>query len=180
MIRPPLEVADIVRSYGTAFVERHRRWLTFLHLKVLRAGKSASGDAAPRTLCHSCEQCRPPPGVAESFFRALLGQAQGIQWAGGSPHVFLRNVQVAGRGLQTAVAQQQLDGAKVRTGFQQMGGETVAQRMRRNLLGQTGSANGIVKSPPQGVAADGLVRVFAWKEPSRRFLPPPVLSQHCE
>jgi Phage integrase family len=36
-IRPPLEVADIVRTYGTAFVEQHRRWLTALHLKVLRA-----------------------------------------------------------------------------------------------------------------------------------------------
>ena len=37
MIRPPLEVADIVRTYGTAFVKQHRRWLTVLHLKVLRA-----------------------------------------------------------------------------------------------------------------------------------------------
>ena len=37
MIRPPLEVADIVRNYGTAFVRQHRRWLTALHLKVLRA-----------------------------------------------------------------------------------------------------------------------------------------------
>ena len=36
MIRPPLEVADIVRTYGTAFIQRHR-WLTTLHLKVLRA-----------------------------------------------------------------------------------------------------------------------------------------------
>ena len=37
MIRPPLEVADIVRTYGTAFVKQHRRWLTALHLKVLHA-----------------------------------------------------------------------------------------------------------------------------------------------
>jgi len=37
MIRPPLEVADIVRTYGTAFIKQHRRWLTALHLKVLRA-----------------------------------------------------------------------------------------------------------------------------------------------
>jgi hypothetical protein len=35
--RPPLEVADIVRTHGEAFVERHRRWLTREHLKVLRA-----------------------------------------------------------------------------------------------------------------------------------------------
>jgi hypothetical protein len=37
MIPPPLEVADIVRTYGTAFVKQHRGWLTALHLKVLRA-----------------------------------------------------------------------------------------------------------------------------------------------
>ena len=37
MIRPPLEVADIVRTYGTAFVRRPGRWLTGLHCKVLRA-----------------------------------------------------------------------------------------------------------------------------------------------
>jgi len=36
MIRPPLEVADIIRIHGSAFVERHRRWLTVLHRKVLR------------------------------------------------------------------------------------------------------------------------------------------------
>jgi len=35
--RPPLEVADIVQAYGTAFVKQHHRWLTALHLKVLRA-----------------------------------------------------------------------------------------------------------------------------------------------
>ena len=33
MIRPPLEVADIIRSHGSVFVERHHRWLTVLHLK---------------------------------------------------------------------------------------------------------------------------------------------------
>ncbi len=37
MTRPPLELADIVRIYGNAFAERHRRWLTASHLKVLRA-----------------------------------------------------------------------------------------------------------------------------------------------
>jgi len=37
MIRPPLEVADIIRKLGTGFLERQRRWLTRQHLKVLRA-----------------------------------------------------------------------------------------------------------------------------------------------
>jgi len=37
MTRPPLEVADLVRSAGTAFLERNRHWLRWTHLKVLLA-----------------------------------------------------------------------------------------------------------------------------------------------
>ncbi len=37
MTRPPLEVADLVRSAGTAFLERNRHWLRWAHLKVLLA-----------------------------------------------------------------------------------------------------------------------------------------------
>jgi len=37
MCRPPLEVADIVRAAGEAFIERNRQWLRWKHVKVLRA-----------------------------------------------------------------------------------------------------------------------------------------------
>src|SRR6202047_2849991 len=37
MNRPPLEVADLVRARGRAFIERTRRWINWQHLKVLRA-----------------------------------------------------------------------------------------------------------------------------------------------
>ena len=37
MSRPPLEVADLVRTAGTAFLERNRRWLRWTHIKVLLA-----------------------------------------------------------------------------------------------------------------------------------------------
>src|SRR5229473_569586 len=37
MSRPPLEVADIVRAAGEAFIERNRHWLRWKHVKVLRA-----------------------------------------------------------------------------------------------------------------------------------------------
>ncbi|MGB8438367.1 MAG: IS91 family transposase [Candidatus Acidiferrales bacterium] len=37
MARPPLEVADLIRAAGDAFLERNRRWLRWKHLKVLRA-----------------------------------------------------------------------------------------------------------------------------------------------
>ena len=56
MIRPPLEVADIVRTYGTAFVKRHRRWITGLHLKVLRA-IAACRTAALGGHIEQCDSC---------------------------------------------------------------------------------------------------------------------------
>jgi len=37
MTRLPLEVADLVRSAGTAFLERNRQWLRWTHIKVLLA-----------------------------------------------------------------------------------------------------------------------------------------------
>ena len=37
MSRPLLEVADLIRSAGTAFIERNRKWIRWTHIKVLRA-----------------------------------------------------------------------------------------------------------------------------------------------
>ena len=37
MSRPPLEVADIIRAAGEAFIERNRHWLGWKHVKVLLA-----------------------------------------------------------------------------------------------------------------------------------------------
>jgi hypothetical protein len=35
MDRPPLEVADLVRAAGDAFIEQSRKWITWKHVKVL-------------------------------------------------------------------------------------------------------------------------------------------------
>ncbi len=37
MARPPLEVADLIRAAGEAFLERNRHWLGWKHVKVLLA-----------------------------------------------------------------------------------------------------------------------------------------------
>jgi hypothetical protein len=37
MSRPPLEVADFIRSEGAAFLERNRQWIRWKHVKVLLA-----------------------------------------------------------------------------------------------------------------------------------------------
>src|SRR5882724_9115212 len=48
MSRPPLEVADLIRTAGAAFVERNRQWLSWKHIKVLLA----------------IARCRVPPHLA--------------------------------------------------------------------------------------------------------------------
>jgi len=37
MVRPPLEVADLICAAGDAFIERNRHWLRWKHIKVLLA-----------------------------------------------------------------------------------------------------------------------------------------------
>src|SRR5262250_1703591 len=37
MSRPPLEVADLIRAAGAAFIERNRQWIRWRHVKVLLA-----------------------------------------------------------------------------------------------------------------------------------------------
>ena len=37
MLRPPLEVADVIRAAGRSFVDRCRKWFSWRHLKVLNA-----------------------------------------------------------------------------------------------------------------------------------------------
>ena len=37
MSRPPLEVADLIRTAGAAFIERNRQWIRWKHVKVLLA-----------------------------------------------------------------------------------------------------------------------------------------------
>ena len=48
MSRPPLEVADLVRAAGDAFIERSRTWITWKHIKVLRAIAAVSHRRARR------------------------------------------------------------------------------------------------------------------------------------
>jgi hypothetical protein len=37
MSRPPMEVADLIRNAGAAFIERNRQWICWKHVKVLLA-----------------------------------------------------------------------------------------------------------------------------------------------
>ena len=56
MNRPPIEVADIFRAAGREFIEKSRRWLTWQHLKVLRAIEHCR-TAALGGHVDCCSQC---------------------------------------------------------------------------------------------------------------------------
>jgi hypothetical protein len=52
MSRPLLEVADLIRTAGSAFIEHNRQWLRWPHIKVLlaiaRCRTSALGGQHPK------------------------------------------------------------------------------------------------------------------------------------
>lgn len=56
MNRPPIEVADIFRAVGKEFIEKSRRWLTWQHVKVLRAIEHCR-TAALGGHVDACSQC---------------------------------------------------------------------------------------------------------------------------
>ncbi len=56
MNRPPLEVADLVRTAGEAFIERNRQWIRWQHVKVLRA-IAACRTAALGGHIDQCTRC---------------------------------------------------------------------------------------------------------------------------
>ncbi len=57
MSRPPLEVADLVRAAGNAFIERSRKWITWKHVKVLLAIARCRTAALGGHL-DECTRCR--------------------------------------------------------------------------------------------------------------------------
>jgi Transposase zinc-binding domain len=69
MNRPPLEVADIIRSAGESFLEKSKRWITWQHRKVLlailRCRSAALGGHRDR--CSDCGH------VAISYNSCVMG-----------------------------------------------------------------------------------------------------------
>src|SRR6204780_5942390 len=64
---------------------------------------------------------------------------QGIQGAGGSAQMPLRHMDINGGLLQIAVAEENLDGAQVGAGLQQMGGKAVTKGVRMKRFANAGA-----------------------------------------
>src|ERR1700689_3979245 len=66
-------------------------------------------------------------------------QSERVQRTRGGAEISRRKMKVDGGLLQIAMPQQNLDGAQVRTRFQEMGGEAVPQSVRMNLPADAGA-----------------------------------------
>ena len=77
-----------------------------------------------------------PPGI----LLGRRGELQTVQWAGDSAEMARRQLQIAGCLFQIAMPQQQLNRAQIRSCFEQMRGEAVAQRVGMNRLVEAGPA----------------------------------------
>jgi len=79
MSRPPLEVADLIRSAGAAFIERNRQWLSWKHIKVLLAIARCRTAALGGHL-DQCTRCGHRATIDTSrgeLFTQALGAASG-------------------------------------------------------------------------------------------------------
>ena len=79
--------------------------------------------------------------MAGSSLLAFLSCAERklFQRVNGCMQMALREMEIDSRILEPLMTHQQLNGAQVGTGFEQMGREAMAQRVRMNLLGQSGA-----------------------------------------
>jgi len=69
MTRPSLEVADLIREAGTAFLVHSRKWFTWLHLKILTAIVCCRTSA----LGGHIDECSNCGHRAISFHSCLMG-----------------------------------------------------------------------------------------------------------
>src|SRR5260370_42590891 len=73
-------------------------------------------------------------GSVRRVFLLPRRQRERVQGTGGGAEMAFGKMQVEGGLFQIVMSQQQLNRAQVGTGFEQVGCETMAQRVRMNLL----------------------------------------------
>ena len=78
------------------------------------------------------------------------------------------------------MTEQQLDGAEIGTGFQQMNGEGVAQRVRRNRFIDAAQQSHLPAGPVDGERRDGLAGLAAGKQPFSWMGTLPIVPEYIE
>src|SRR5215831_9557807 len=80
------------------------------------------------------------------------------------------------------MSHQQLNGAQVRTGLEQMGGEAVPERVRTHPLLDTCACGGGLANVPHGLVRDRSLdgAHLAWEQIAAWLLPAPVVAQRLQ
>ena len=97
-----------------------------------------------------------------------FGPGQQVEGTGGRAHRGGRHLQVARGGGQAAMTHQQLDRAHVGAGFEQVGGESVPQRVRRDRLLDPRYAAGFLAGLLHRRSSDRPARNIAREQPHAR------------
>jgi hypothetical protein len=70
--------------------------------------------------------------------------------------VAMREMQIDGGVFQVRMAEKQLNGSQIGTGFQVVGSKTVPQCVRANSFRDAGTNGGLFADIPNGLTADGV------------------------
>ena len=71
--------------------------------------------------------------------------------------MLLREMKINSGFFQIAMSKQNLDGPQIRSGFQQVSGETMPQRVRMNLLADAGTLRGFPAGLPDDLGGNGMI-----------------------
>ena len=71
--------------------------------------------------------------------------------------VAMREMQIDGGVFQVRMAEKQLNGSQISTGFQVVRGKTVAQRVRSDFFLDAGTNGGSLTGVPNRLVGDGLL-----------------------
>jgi hypothetical protein len=107
-------------------------------------------------------------------------RVQQFQRADGGAYGGIGDMQIAGGGFQMRMAEENLNGAEIHSGFQQVSGEGVPQRVRMNRFGDAGALPGFLAGAEDGLARDMRAGFFPGEEPVLRLLPAPVDAEQLQ
>src|ERR1039458_3508162 len=133
------------------------------------------GEPFPAAFEEAGSGCADQVGHLQWWPRHLFrGERERVQGAGRGPHMALRQVDVNHGFAQVGMAEQQLDGAQVGAGFEQMCGEAMSKSVGMQRLVDPGAFGGLPAGVPDDLVSDrsvGRVMRAAWEQPDGRFGP---------
>src|SRR5580700_6319409 len=123
---------------------------------------------------------KPAASGRDEVRQGWRADVEGLQRTGGSADRAGGDHQILRRGAETAMAEQQLDGAQIGAGFQQMHREGVAQRMRGNRLADAAQQPHCPAGVFDGGWIDRLAGSSAGKQPLSWTGAVPIVPQYIE